>query len=124
MVKRFIKFGIVGATGVVIDFSVTYFLRDLIGINQYFANICGFAIAASSNYLINRLWTFRSKNNNIAKEYIKYLLISIIGLFINSTVLWLIYETAGANFYISKSIAIAITTIWNFGANSLITFRK
>ena len=46
---KFMKFGAVGATGVVVDFSFTWISKEKLGIQKYFANAIGFTLAATSN---------------------------------------------------------------------------
>ena len=62
---KFLKFTAVGFAGLIVDFSTTYFLKEIIKINKFIANAIGFIIAASVNYILNRIWTFESNNKNI-----------------------------------------------------------
>lgn len=119
---KFFKFAIVGFTGVFVDFGITYVCKEWLRIHKYFANSIGFTVAASSNYILNRVWTFKSQDPNIALEYGEFLLISLIGLGINNFILWIIHERLRQNFYLSKLFAIGVVTIWNFLANYYFTF--
>lgn len=121
VIYKFIKFGIVGFTGLIIDFSITYILKEFLIINRYISNSIGFLVAASSNYFLNRVWTFNSDDPEIFLEYTSFLIISVVGLVINNFFLYLFEKRF--NFYLSKLFAIAVTTIWNFFANYLITFN-
>jgi putative flippase GtrA len=119
---KFIKFGIVGFSGVFIDFGITYICKEWLKIQKYVANSIGFTVAASSNYLFNRTWTFKSQDPDIATEYTEFLVISLIGLGIANLIVWLIHSRLKQNFYLSKLFAIGMVTIWNFFANYYITF--
>ena len=119
---KFLKFGIVGFSGLFVDFGFTYLFKEIFKVQKYLANAIGFLIAASSNYLLNRIWTFKSTNPEIAVEYGEFILISLIGLGINTFILWFVINRFKINFYIAKAFAIAVVTIWNFLANALITF--
>jgi putative flippase GtrA len=121
---KFIKFGVVGVTGVGVDFGTTYTCKEWIRIQKYISNSIGFTIAASTNYILNRVWTFRSQDPNIVLEYSEFLMISILGLGINNLILWIIHSKFKKNFYLSKLFAIGVVTIWNFLANYFITFAK
>lgn len=57
---KFIKFCAVGGSGIIIDFGLTYMCKEMIKINRYLANAIGFITAATSNYVLNRIWTFES----------------------------------------------------------------
>ena len=123
LVIKFIKFGVVGLSGLLIDFGFTYFFKEIVKVQKYVANALGFTIAASSNYLFNRLWTFQSNNPEIAVEYIEFLFISMIGLALNTFFLWILVSRFKYNFYLSKLFAIGIVTIWNFFMNLYFTFN-
>jgi putative flippase GtrA len=120
-VYKFLRFGVVGFSGLLVDFTITYTLKEFVKINRYISNSIGFIVAASTNYILNRVWTFESSNPKILIEYSSFFIISLIGLAINNYFLYLFEKRF--NFYLSKLFAIAITTIWNFFANYLVTFN-
>jgi putative flippase GtrA len=122
LILKFIKFVAVGFTGLAVDFFLTWLLKEKVKINKFVANGIGFMTASSTNYILNRIWTFESVNPDIKGEYIDFILVSIIGLGINSLVLWILIKKFKMNFYLAKFFAIIVTTIWNFIANLLITF--
>lgn len=123
LLSQLLKFGIVGCSGMIIDFGATYLCKEILKINKFLSNGIGFILAATSNYFINRIWTFNSQTEDIGIQYAQFMTVSVIGLGINSLVLYLLNEKLKWNFYFSKVIAIAITTIWNFFANLLFTFK-
>jgi putative flippase GtrA len=119
---KFIKFCVVGFSGMGIDFGITWLLKEKARINKYVANSTGFVLAATSNYIWNRVWTFQSENSQIVFEYLSFIIISVVGLGINNLVVFLFSDKLKFNFYFSKLIAIGVVTIWNFIMNYLITF--
>jgi len=120
---KFLKFGIVGFSGVFVDFGITYLAKEKLHIQKYVANAIGFSTAASTNYYLNRIWTFESTNPKIGLEYAEFFIISMIGLGINTLILWLLVSKFRMNFYVAKIFAIIVVTIWNFLANAFITFN-
>ena len=120
---KFIKFCVVGFSGMIIDFGATWLLKEKVKINKYIANSIGFILAASSNYIWNRLWTFESHNDQLTQEYFSFFIISIAGLIINNLILSLLTDRLKLNFYLSKVFAIGVVTIWNFLMNFLFTFK-
>ena len=129
LITKFIKFGIVGASGMVVHFGVLYLFRDVIHINQFVANTIGFVTAATTNYILNRIWTFRSKEKQVGVEYLKFILVSVIGLGVNNGVLWLGGRLLPAwnddwRFYILWIVAVGVTTLWNFFGNMIFTFKQ
>ncbi len=129
LITKFIKFGIVGASGMVVHFAVLYLLRDVAHINQFVANTIGFVTAATTNYFLNRIWTFRSQEKQVTVEYLKFILVSLIGLGINNGTLWvggrlLPDWNDDWRFYILWVVAVGVTTLWNFFGNMLFTFKN
>lgn len=122
LILKFLKFCVVGFSGMVVDFGITWLCKEKFGWNKYVSNSLGFILAATNNYLWNRLWTFQSTNKNIPVEYGKFFLISIIGLGINNLVVYLLHGKLKLNFYLAKIFAIGVVTIWNFVMNYLFTF--
>jgi len=122
-VIKFLKFCAVGFSGMLIDFTTTWLLKEKVRINKYIANSTGFILAATSNYIWNRIWTFQSENSEIAVEYFLFILISVAGLGINNFVIFVLNDKLKINFYLSKLFAIGVVTLWNFIMNFTITFR-
>lgn len=119
----FIKFCFVGGSGVFVDFGITFLGKELLKFNKYIANSIGFVVAATSNYVLNRFFTFASKNPQFMKEYAMFFAFSLVGLLINNTVLYFLHNKLKWNFYFSKLFAIGVVTLWNFFMNYFITFR-
>lgn len=123
VIIKFLKFCVVGLSGMLIDFGITWLLKEKVRINKYVANSTGFILAATSNYIWNRIWTFSSTNEEIAVEYLSFIIISIAGLGINNLVIYLLNDRLKFNFYLSKLIAVGVVTVWNFTMNFIVTFR-
>ena len=123
-ILKFLKFAAVGFTGLFVDYAFTFIFKEIFKVQKYISNSIGFTIAATSNYVLNRIWTFESDNPDIVIEYSEFLIISIIGLGINNLILWLIVSRFKINFYVAKFFAICVVTLWNFLANFFITFNQ
>ena len=121
---QLIRFVATGFLGLIIDFSITWLFKDYFHINKYLANGLGFSFAVVNNYGINKIWTFKDKEKAIAKQFLKFLLISIIGLFLNTLFLYIILQKMNLSFYISKFLVVILVFIWNYTLNSVITFKK
>jgi putative flippase GtrA len=119
---KFIKFCIVGFSGVFVDFGITYFFKEVMRVQKYVANAIGFTMAATTNYILNRTWTFHSHNPQVVLEFSRFFIIALIGLGINSAIIWLMNGKFKVNFYLSKLVATIIVTGWNFLINAYFTF--
>lgn len=119
---KFLKFGTVGAWGAVVDFGLTYFLKEKIGLNKFAANSTGFLTAVASNYILNRIWTFHSADPAVAVQFSKFLGIALVGLAINNGIIYLLNEKRDKNFWFAKAVATGTVMLWNFWANLTFTF--
>lgn len=123
LIIKFLKFGIVGLSGTAIDFLFTWICKEKLKWNKFISNSIGFSIAATSNYILNRIWTFESNNPEVSREYLSFFFISSIGLALNNLFVFLFNEKLKFNLYLSKAFAITLVAIWNFIPNYLFTFR-
>lgn len=140
LILKFIKFGVVGFSGTIVDYGFLILFVEVCNMSDLLANACSFTLAASWNYFLNRIWTFRSKEKEVGKEYLKFFAVSLVGLGISTLTIYLLElafpgcKAHSGNgfqfiifiefFYLLKLIAIAVTTIWNFFGNLLFTFKK
>lgn len=122
-VVKFIKFGLVGATGVVVDFGITWILKEWARVNRYVASSVGFFCAVISNYILNRIWTFESHDSAVGLQFAKFFGVALVGLAINNSLIYYFHERRKISFYVAKAIATGIVVLWNFGVNYLITFK-
>src|SRR5208283_269723 len=78
----FIKYGIVGCLGTAVDLGSLYLFVDYLHIPLLVATAISFMLAVINNFILNKYWTFQNKNSNIRKQFIKFMLVSITGLFL------------------------------------------
>lgn len=118
----FIKFGITGVSGLIIDFSLTWFFKDEMNFNKFVANGIGFTAAVVSNYIIHRNWTFKDNKSKTGMQFTAFFTVSLIGLFLNSAIIFLLNNMLFVNFYISKAAAIFIVFFLEFQCQLFLCF--
>lgn len=119
----FIKFGITGVLGLIIDFTLTWVFKDELNFNKFVANAIGFTAAVVCNYFIHRNWTFKDKKAKSGMQFTAFFTVSVIGLLLNSAIIFLLSNMLFLNFYVSKCVAIFIVFFWNFSANYFFVFK-
>lgn len=122
VLRQFIKFSIVGSSSFFLDAGIYSLLRFL-GLFPELAKAISFVITATWSYTWNRRWTFRSTDARVGRQYPKFLLVSFIGLVINTGTLSILLRIVGLNEVLSFMGAAAVAMFWNFSANKLWTFR-
>lgn len=121
---QFLKFCLVGFSGLFIDFSVTYVFKEKIKVNKFLSSAIGFILGATNNYFINKLWTFNDHTTNYGVQYSQFLLVSLVGLGLNMLIIYLLHKLKGMDFYWAKFTASFLVAFWNFGANKYFTFSN
>ncbi len=123
--RQLIKFLVVGATSAAINFLFLYFLTEWLGIWYLFSAVLGFIVAAAFNFLVNKFWTFSSlgKGKKALNQLLKFLVISVSGLIINTLVIYCLTEFIEFDYRLSWVFACAVVTVWNFCFNKFWTFR-
>lgn len=120
---HFLKFGLVGFTGVFVDFGITWIAKEILKINKYISNGFGFVFGVTNNYFLNRYFTFQDENPNIGWQFLSFFIIALIGFIINTKILYILQNKTKLNFYLSKFVATLVVFLWNFGINSIYTFK-
>ncbi len=82
VLTQFLKFGVVGTFGFVVDTAVVYALRYRLGL--YGAGLVAFVVAATANWVMNRLWTFRGQGSlPVHREWARYMVTNLAGFVLN-----------------------------------------
>ncbi len=128
---RFIRFGLVGLSGVFVDMAIFYLLSDpstlAWGLTR--SKIIAAEIAILNNFLWNDRWTFgdissRQKGwRQLTQRFLKFNLICLGGLILNVLLLNLLFNLLGINRYLANLIAIILVTFWNFWVNLKLSWR-
>lgn len=109
------KFIIVGGIATIIDFVLLYILKEFVGINEIVSNTISFTISLIYNYIASIKWVFDVDNNkNQNKQFVTFVVFSIIGLFINNLILWICINKFSINYLLGKVITTGIVMIFNF----------
>lgn len=115
LMMQIIKFGIVGGIATIIDFAVFYILHEVLGINTIISNICSFTISVVYNYIASIKWVFDvDENKNKKTQFILFIVFSVIGLGLNTVIVYVCTDLMNLYSMIGKVIATAVVMVFNF----------
>ena len=139
LIRQFGKFVVIGFMNTAIDFAILNLLMWWIGIYKgswiILLNAISFSIAVINSYLWNKYWTFRAKEadeaGEIAKEFSQFIAVTLVGLAINTSVVFGITTFVQPVFGLSPEIwanlakvaATGFSLIWNFIGYKFIVFK-
>ncbi len=120
---QFVKFSIVGLSNTLLDVGVFQLLTMYTPIYYVIANLISFSFGVLNSYLWNRIWTFKSPNKKISKEFTRFVIISMVGLVLNTLFLSIFIEIFNYPSLTGKILATVLVLIWNFCMSKFWAFK-
>lgn len=125
LVNRYIRFGLVGASGVFVDMAVLFLLCDprMLGWDLSAGKFIAAEAAIVSNFVWNDIWTFRDISLNQigwksrAGRFAKFNLICLAGIGLSILLLNAQVHFLHENVYLANFISIIFSSFWNFWMN-------
>lgn len=117
VVGQFLRFGVVGAIGFLVDLGSVETLRPEIGL--FGATVAAYFIAATGNWCLNRFWTFRlsaAENQHMILQWLRFLLANSFGFMLNRGAVFLLYATVPFT-QLHPAVALAVGAICGMMAN-------
>lgn len=115
LVKQFMKFGVVGTIAFIIDYGLLALLTEVFGVNYLVSATISFTVSVIFNYLASMRYVFRHKEDlSRRREFVIFVVLSVIGLIINNVMMWAGVELLGIHYLITKIGATAVVMVWNF----------
>lgn len=121
--KPLIKYATVGIIGTAIDIGSLYLFVEYAGLPVIPASVLSFLLAVVNNFVLNKAWTFQNKSKNYRKLFIKFLIVSIVGLLLTVSCMHLLVNVANIWYIFAKAITSLIVLSWNFLGNKFWTFN-
>lgn len=124
----------VGISGLVINYIISFLLandvansiRLLSNVWYLEASIIGAFISSTSNFFLNKYWTFEDKRFEVrttARQYLSFIGMSAVGLIIQISLLYYMVENF-VPYRIALIVSIAVATTINFILNKKYTFKE
>jgi dolichol-phosphate mannosyltransferase len=120
--NQFVRFCAVGASGYAVNLAV-YAALLAAGLHYLAAAAIAFLVAAASNYLWNRTWTFRTSDAPVLGQGARAFVVSALSLGANQLFL-IVLVSAGAGHVAAQAVAIVLATPFSFAANKLWAFAS
>jgi putative flippase GtrA len=113
----------VGGIGTGIDFFIVFLLVEGTGMNPVFAVLPGFLCATWNNFFLNKIWTFPETSSTFRRLWIKFFIVSSIGLGMTILLMYVFWDIFGIHYLLGKLFTSFVVLLWNFFANKYWTFR-
>ena len=129
--SRFLRFGVVGGAGFVVDETVLTILHYLIGLDRYSARAISIFCAATFTWWGNRNLTFAEHAaiggvSELAREWAKFMAANGVGALVNYGAYTLLVSFAPAplsNPLLATAIGVGVGLVFNFTLSKRFVFR-
>ena len=126
-----LRFGLVGIANTALDFVILFGLVAL-GLDKIPANYISTSCSFISSFFVNKSFTFKSKGGNVLKQFLIFLAISIVALWVIQPLVILgisalLTGTGWASWiilFIAKIVATVASLIWNYIFYTRLVFKK
>ena len=122
------RFFTVGASGLAVNYVVSYLLSNLVPNIWYIqATLVGILVSISSNFILNKIWTFEDRDFSLRhffRQYSLFLALCSLGAIVQLSLVFDFVEYSHTAYAISLIIAVIIASFSNFLLNKKITFGE
>jgi dolichol-phosphate mannosyltransferase len=122
------RFFTVGASGLAVNYVASYLLTSLIPNIWYIhATLFGIILSITSNFILNKVWTFEDRNfspRHFFKQYALFMALCTLGAVIQLSLVFAFVEYANIEYAVSLLLAVIIASLSNFLLNKKITFGE
>jgi len=119
---KFVKYGMVGVLGLVVDLGIFYLMNKMLGINYAVTNVVSSTLAIIHNFFWNSYFTFRV-TDRMFRRFLSFYVIALFGLAIGTGLLALFIDGLKMDSMLAKLISVFIVAISQFFFNKKLTFR-
>lgn len=118
LVEQLLRFGVVGLLAFGIDYGLLMLLSQVVGMDAVLAAAVSFCVSLVFNYLASMRYVFTHRDNMPrSREFVTFVLLSVVGLGINELVMWLGTSWLGSSALAvtcTKVVATVVVMVWNF----------
>ena len=122
------RFYTVGASGLLINYMVSVlFAGEIMNFWYIHATIIGIAVTMSSNFILNKIWTFEDRNFEAKKtlaQYGKFVGFSSLGALIQLGMVYILVDNYQFAYPLALILAVVIAASSNFILNKKWTFKE
>ncbi len=111
--EQFIKYFIVGFSGVFLDLGTLIIFKQYLGLSAVLAVALNQFIVLIYNFTLNKYWSFGNRELP-HKQIVRYLILAGINYFISVAVMYFFNQQLGYDYRLVRLATIVLMVCWNF----------
>lgn len=121
---KLFKFGIVGVMNTAVDFLVYTVLVSVLGWGLYVSQVISYSCGMLNSYVINRKWTFSTKNGFFSWELVRFILLNLSMMLLGMAIIWFCTQQLMLHKLVAKLISTVLVLVVNFLVSNFWVFRS
>ena len=124
--EDFIKYSIVGFSGVIVNLGLYAILTRVFGFSEIIAPLISIETSLLTNFLLNNFWTFKKREikSSLYKRFLQFHIASGGAACLNYLTFLFVFAILGLHDILANLIGIGVAAILNYLINSNWTWRK
>lgn len=126
-VTRFLKYCLVGASGVVVNMALLWLLTEIGGLFYLVSSAIAIETSIVTNFTLNDYFTFPDRRATGRAQFLtrlaRFNAVSLAGLGVNMAILLTLTSVFGVYYLLSNLCGIAAATLWNYLVNFWWTWK-
>lgn len=123
-INQLLRYTVVGGVSFLVDYSILFSLTKYVGLYYLISATISFLVGLVLNYILSTHWIFKkSRLSNKSVEFTVYGLIGVVGLLLNSILMYLFTDVLQIHYMLSKLVAASLVMIWNFYGRKVVLFE-
>lgn len=108
-----------------LDFGVLTILVELFRVHYVVATVAGTIVGASSNFLINRQWSFDDHTGGVRWQVVRFLPVQAGSSGLQALFMWILVDKFHRQYLMAKVIvAVSVYMLWNYPMNRYFVFPR
>ena len=124
-VKEFLKAQLSAFVGGLTDFGIYSFCFKVLALSAPISNVVSGSLGAVVNFIINRYWSFNSKEESLGNQIGKFVVVVCGSILLKSAGIYLLVDSWNLHFILAKIIVEIIVSLgFNFVLQKYWVFKK
>jgi dolichol-phosphate mannosyltransferase len=122
------RFFTVGASGLALNYIVSFLLSNVVSNLWYIqASVFGIVLSITTNFLLNKVWTFEDKDfsiRHVSRQYLSFFVLCTFGAIVQLALVFVFVEYSHIHYASALILAVCVASLGNFLLNKKITFGE